>query len=145
MMISKLLGKGLIAIGMVTLFAVMGCSDQSTADQSPQADFPENLSLLQGSWVSVSSNGCFDSCNVIIDGYTIRLRYQEEADASVVRECAGIERIDEGLQVIVLSGEHGAWPYLYGTSNGREWLELEFFNHPQHEFPSRHRPAGKEG
>jgi hypothetical protein len=134
MMIAKFLEKGLIAIGMVMLFAVTGCSDQSTADQSPETDLPENLSLVQGSWACSCTNSGAGSCNVIIEGHTIRLRYQEEEDSSVVRESSTIERIDENLQVFILAGESGAWPYLYGTSDGREYLELEFFNRHQQEW-----------
>lgn len=127
----QLSGKWLIIAGMVSLLA-MGCSEKDGSDMKVESDLPANLALVQGTWSCgcTSTNGL--NCQITIDDYTIRLRYQESTESPVVRESSGIDHIDEDLQAFVLSGDSGAWPYEHGYSDdGMEYMELEFFSQGQ--------------
>lgn len=126
MKIGKWSRRTLVVMGMTAALIGVGCSEQpgdSTADDV----LPRILNSMQGSWVSVTTNGCTDNCGATIEGYTIRLRYQATLDAPMVRHSSTIEKLDETRQLLILAGGSGAWPYFYGIKDGEEHLEVEFF------------------
>lgn len=143
MVLRRLYDKGVVAIGIIAVLALMGCSD-SVVEEPVSENLPEDLAVLQGVWESISTNGCTTKCGATIEGYTIRLRYQEAEGSPMVRHSSIIERIDEELQVFVLVGKGGAWPYFYGMEEGDEHLEVEFFNQQDKEWRRMHmKRAGR--
>ena len=120
-------GKVLAAImGMITVLVSSGCSDR-TANE-PDAGLPGVLGKMQGTWESVTTNGCTDLCGVVVNEYSIRLRYQDSPGSPLVRQSTVIDSINEQRQVLIVNEGIGAWPYFYGTKDGLEHLDLEFFS-----------------
>ena len=104
-----------------------GCSKSNEQEQARTPEMSPGLSRMQGNWIAASTNeGCTATCGVLIDGHAVRIRYQESADAPVIRESAVIDRIDEQKKLLIINGGIGAWPYVHGTEDGREHLEIEF-------------------
>lgn len=120
-----------ITVGLVTIFAVAiwGCSDSGNSQQSEVQSLPEALGRIQGVWEAVSTNGCTPNCGVNIDGYSVRVRFQEFPDSVMVRESALVERVDEQKEILIINGGSGAWDYSISVEDGLEYLELEFFSH----------------
>lgn len=121
----KYITASLVAI-LVIMFS--GCSDGREPQESEAQNLPKVLAQMQGSWVAVSTNGCTINCGVDFDGYSVRVRYQESPDSSMVRTSALVERVDEQKQLLIINGGVGAWEYSIGTEEGLEYLELEFYS-----------------
>jgi hypothetical protein len=118
-----------VIAGIIALLITVGCSDNNTiATTAPRDDLPPLLTLMQGSWSPVSTNGCTGNCGITIEGYSIRLRYQESPDSSMERQSSLIERIDDKNQNLIINGGVGIWPFFYGKEDGAEHLEIEFFS-----------------
>ena len=113
---------------MILTITILGCSDSAESQQPDTQNIPEVLVQMQGSWVAVSTNGCTLKCGVNIDGNSIRVRYQESPDSSMVRVSVVVERVDEQKQLLIFNAGTGAWRYSLGTDDGLEHLELEFFS-----------------
>jgi hypothetical protein len=117
-----------VAVGVIIVLTCMGCSVYTEDAPEPDADLPTGLGLMQGAWEFISTNGFADHCRAIIDGYNIRLRYQDSPDSPLVRQSTVIDSINEQQQVLMVNEGIGAGPYFYGTKDGLEHLELEFFS-----------------
>jgi hypothetical protein len=124
----KIISIIIVALAFVLVFISMGCSRDDLPDEDTGVELPAELGLMQGSWKASSANGCTEDCNVVIDGYTIRIRYQETPDSTVVRQSVVVDRLDEQKKLLLLNGGKGAWNYLYGITNGQEHLELNLFS-----------------
>ncbi|MDF7807666.1 hypothetical protein P4E94_09480 [Pontiellaceae bacterium B12219] len=114
----------LISVGL--LFAVNGCSKEPAAEVDPYPEMSKPLRNLQGNWTNASTNNTAESA-AIIQGYTIRVRFQEAPDQILQKQNASIDRIDEKLQMIVLNGGTGAWPYELKQDGTNTFLTLRFF------------------
>lgn len=128
MKIGELRKKVSVAVGLIVVLTCMGCSDHAADEPEPDGTLPKTLGLMQGSWEPVSTNVSTDNCGVIIEGYSIRLRYQDSPDSPMIRQSAVIDHIDEQRKILMVNGGISAWPYFYGTKDGLEHLELEFFS-----------------
>lgn len=110
------------------LLMLSGCTGESTIEViDPFTDMAPELQRMQGTWVDFNTNDTVE-CTAIIQGYTIRVRYQGNEEAIQLKQNASIERLDEQRSLIVLKGGTGAWPYELQPENGIEHLELEFFS-----------------
>lgn len=125
--------------GFVSVMTVLlsGCGDHA-APAEEVLDIPEQLAVMQGAWESVTTNGCTPSCGAVIEGNTVRLRYQEAPGSAMVRHSASIEQVDEEGQLLILTGGMGAWPYFHGLEEGEEHLEIEFFIQQHKEWRRMH-------
>lgn len=103
-----------------------GCSKQPEEAVDPYPDMSTELRAMQGSWTDVNTNDSVD-CSVIVQGYTIRVRYQAAPEEPVKKQNASIERLDEARNLILVNGGSGAWPYEYLKNNGTETLKLEYY------------------
>jgi hypothetical protein len=117
-----------VAVGVIIVLTCMGCSGYTEDALEPAADLPTGLGLMQGAWESISTNGVADHCGAMIEGYSIRLRYQDLPDSPLVRQSTVIDSINEQRQVLMVNQGIGAWPYFYDTKDGLEYLDLEFFS-----------------
>ena len=110
------------------LLMLTGCAEASVHEMNhdPYPDMPPELRRMQGSWVNANTNGSIESA-AIIQGYTIRVRYQKDSESPKQKQNASIDRLDEERHLIVLNGGIGAWPYSLKPDAGKELLEIEFY------------------
>ncbi|MCF7816808.1 MAG: hypothetical protein K9M54_02900 [Kiritimatiellales bacterium] len=121
----RIIFTAIVAIGFL---AVQGCSDQAAKEVAADIALPKDLAMMQGTWTSVATNGCGGNCGATIEGYTIRVRYQETSDSPLVREGAIVDHLDEQKKLLIINNGYGAWRYALGTADGQERLDLEFFS-----------------
>ena len=123
-----LYGAFVISALACLILMLSGCSRPSAPNVvDPYPDMTPDLKRMQGTWVDVNTNDSIE-CTAIIQGYTLRLRYQGGEEALQLKQNASIERLDEQRKLIVLNGGTGAWPYELQPENGIDHLELEFFS-----------------
>jgi hypothetical protein len=120
--------KGLIGIGISLVLCAMGCSEGMDKKMEVEPDLPRALSLLQGKWITVTTNGFTKNCGVLIDQYTVRIHYQNTPESPMERQSSIISRVDEEKHFLITKDGRGGWPYFYGREDGEEHLELEFFS-----------------
>jgi hypothetical protein len=120
---------GLIIFAAVACAILMltGCWKSETEAVDPYPEISGDLRIMQGSWVALDTNGCIN-CGALIDGYTIRMRFQDSPDTPLVKQNASIARLDEQRKLILLNSGYAAWPYYIGKEDGHDHLELEFYN-----------------
>jgi hypothetical protein len=107
---------------------VSGCSDKAEQQESEGSELSEVLSRMQGSWEAASTNGCTENCGAVVQGDTLRIRYQGSPESAMERHSVRIDRIDEQAKVLIINDGVGAWPYFYGIQDGQEYLEIEFYS-----------------
>lgn len=121
---------GVLTLAAMTLLFLMlqGCSRQSTdtTAYTPYPEMPERLQALQGTWTDINTNDAVE-CAVVIQGYTIRVRYHSAADELLQKYNASIDRLDEEQSVLILNGGTGAWPCQLTEVDEQETLKLDFF------------------
>lgn len=113
----------LVALSAIAL-TLSGCSENEAAAYAPYPDMPADLRQLQGTWAAADTNRC-TTCEAVFQGYTIRIRYQEEPDDPMIKQNVSISRLDDQRNLLIINGGAGAWPYDRST---QDELELEFFN-----------------
>ena len=125
----NLLLYGLFYSATVLLLSLMlsGCSKQETVEVDPYPEMSADLKSMQGRWLASDTNNV-QECGAIIEGYTIRLRYQSQTNSPMLKHNASIDRLDEARKLIIINGGIAAWPYYYGPEDGIEHLEVEFFS-----------------
>ena len=128
MKLNEWMKKAVTVIGMSLILCGAGCSVEGDTKIDLEPDLPRALSLLQGKWVSVTTNGCTENCGVLIDQYTVRIHYQNTPESPMERQSSIISRVDEEKHFLVTKDGRGGWPYFYGKEDGEEHLELEFFS-----------------
>lgn len=104
-----------------------GCSRQTAESADPYPEMPSDLRMMQGSWVALNTNGCM-TCGTLIDGYTIRLKFQRRPEMPLLKQNASIDRLDVQRKLIIMNSGYAAWPYSIGRKDGRDHFELEFYN-----------------
>lgn len=109
------------------ILMLTGCSDTGNTPP-PQSHLTLTLQRMQGHWETPHSD-TKEACTAIIQEHTIRLRYQADEEQPQLKINAGIERLDEQRNLIILHGGTGAWPYEISTQDGLEHLVIEFFGH----------------
>ena len=115
-----------LLITVATTFLIMmlnGCSGEQPAARDPYPEMPADLRQMQGQWVVDDTNVCA-LCQVKIQDYTIRIRYQEKQDGAILKQNVSIDRLDEQRHLLIINGGTGAWPY----NRSNDVLKLEFFN-----------------
>lgn len=120
---------GAFVVSALTCLLLMltGCSNEPAPEVNPYANMAPHLKQMQGTWVDYNTNDTVE-CTAIFQGYTVRVRYQGDAEGPQQKQNASIERLDEQRNLIVLNGGTGAWPYELQPENGIEHLELEFYS-----------------
>jgi hypothetical protein len=128
-MTHKLFSSTLRLICLALLVA--GCSKNS-GDEVVSSNAPTGvLGSMQGTWEAVSTNGCTMSYGAVVQGDTLRIRYQRSPDLPMERSNALINRVDEQAELLIINDGVGAWPYFYGIEDGQEHLEIEFYSKQQ--------------
>jgi len=105
-----------------------GCAPSDETASTEEEALPKTLSSLQGEWVSMDAAPSNQNAYVVIDRYSIRIRYQEGPDERLVRESAVINHVDEANQFLVINDGLAAWNYSLMKEDGAERLELEFYS-----------------
>lgn len=106
---------------------VSGCSESESSVADPYPEMTHKLRTLQGTWTAASTNSCSEG-GAIIDGYTVRIRYQQNTNSPLFKHNASIDRVDAERQLLILNGGTGAWPFYHRTQEGKELLDIEFFS-----------------
>lgn len=106
---------------------VSGCSDGAEDADSVPGEGNE-VSVLQGEWMSGPQVGSSNEYAVVFDGNTLRVRGTDATGGVVLRQSVGIAQVDQERSLLILDGVTAAWPYSYKMSEGQEVFELEFFN-----------------
>jgi len=121
---------GLFVILTITCLFLMvsGCSPNEPVAPDPFPEMPDTLRTLQGTWIPSTTNCCNEG-SAIIDGYTVRIRYQENTNSALLKHNASIERVDAPRKLLVLNGGTAAWPYFHRKEGNKELLDIEFFSH----------------
>jgi hypothetical protein len=120
-------GKLLTVFSASLLLILSGCSKEPAAEVDPYPEMSVHLRNLQGNWTDSNTNSASESA-AVIQGYTIRVRYQASPDDVLQKQNASIDRVDEQLQMIVLNGGTGAWPYELKRDGTNALLKLSFFS-----------------
>ncbi len=90
-------------------------------------ELPEIVRTLQGRWTAAESNA-IQAIEVVIDGYTLRLRYQEEPDGPLFKKNVVIKSVDQQRRMLLIHDGTSAWPYALERQGGGAILTLEFYN-----------------
>jgi len=111
------------------LVAPMLCSCGESSGESgrlPGAEMaiPSDLRAMQGLWHASDTNSCVH-CELNIDQYTIRLRYQKDEDAPNIKWNLAVSRIHEARNLLFFHNG-SAWSYHYHLAAGEPLLEVEF-------------------
>jgi hypothetical protein len=139
------------------LCLICGCGNKPSAIQKGtenQPALPAGLERIQGTWYKGKINS-YPLCEVIIDEFTIRLRYYK-TEETVVKRNARIESIDEKNGVLNIYNMDAPWIYRIDKKQGRKELSLRFYNTDDHQWvyvqlieatetrpgTQRHNPAG---
>lgn len=124
-------------IAALACLMLTGCSPQTAENADPYPDMPNDLRMMQGSWVALDTNGCM-KCGALVDGYTIRLRFQDQPEMPMLKQNSSIDRLDAERKLIILNSGYAAWPYSIGTEDGQDHFELEFYNQASKEWHRLH-------
>lgn len=116
-----------ILVIMFFLMLVIGCSESESVATDPYPEMSRELRNLQGTWVPATTN-CCDTSTAIFTGYTIRIRYKQNAESPLLKHNVSIERVDAARQLLVLNGGTKAWPFYHRSEDGTELLDIEFFS-----------------
>ena len=115
-----------ILLGLLACAYFSGCSKEAQS-VDPYPDMPSDLRAMQGAWEALDTNACMQ-CGVTIQGYTLRLRFQDNPERPLLKQNLSISRIDVARKVLVLNNGYTAWPYSVGLQDGEERFDLKFFN-----------------
>ena len=116
--------------------ALAGCDDDgvSTRDIPLAEILPVALEALQGSWCSSETN-VHATCDVIINEYPVRLKYQQNSEQPVLKQNVMIKEVDVRRNLLLINGGTAAWPYsLSRQSDGTVLISLKFYNSLSHEW-----------
>lgn len=119
----KIMGPVRSGLFSLILSLCAGCSDSSeNPPPDPYPDMPPVLKSLQGAWSTLQTN---ESCSVLFQGYTVRLRYENDEDGIQHKQNASIDRVDTDRSYLIINGGSGAWSYRFDPADQQQ-LYLEF-------------------
>ena len=109
------------------LAAFSGCSRPADQEVAAEAALRSDVQTMQGAWCAAATNE-YSMCNVIIEGYTIRLQYRKTPDDELLKKNVSIMTLDQQRSMLVMYNDAGAWSYGWEKRPEGDLLLLEFFD-----------------
>ena len=114
-----------------------GCSEkESVSLHTTQAsDLPIDLSKMQGCWKSQQEGR---PVNAVIEGYTVRLTYEQEIDGLRCKRNVSIREVVSSQGQLEVYGDQEPWFYIFHKQGETQELDLRFFDASRHEWINLH-------
>lgn len=113
---------------VATLVGLTGCGREKPPMEEVSSYFPRlsgDLKQMQGHWESQSGT---ITCTAQVEGYTIRLTYEDSEGNTPFKRNACIKEIDQVSHRLHVHGDKELWTYLLERHDSHVQLELRFFD-----------------